>query len=231
MLKLRQPLRGIFGMHWAAMPDEAPYPTELVAVFDRPPLQEHIFLVERVVIALVQVSGGRLDGRQLPQLEGAYAREQHPWVVGRMDRNTDFVIVIFPVKLLLIKDVEPGSAGGLDGALLDGPGNGLADYVTLLAVVRDAPERQRIERIDAFDDNVDRLQAAHPFNLPQAELDLGQARLFLLQPEPSFGLLEAKHAADLLGRQVFQQELGNLLQREAHGFERQDAVQAGKLVE
>src|SRR5512144_1787493 len=125
MLQLRQVLRRIDVVHRAAMPDKAPHRAELVAVFNGPALQEHVFLVERVVIALMQVGCRRLYRRQFAQLEGSHAGERHLRAVCGWDWNADFVVVILPVKLLLVKDVEPGSTGGLDRTALDGRGDGL----------------------------------------------------------------------------------------------------------
>jgi hypothetical protein len=199
-------------MPGAAMVAETPQAAEVIAVLHRPPLQEQILLVERVVVALMQVNRRRLYGGYLTQREEAAIAKRDSRCMGRSDRHDHLGVEVLAAKLLLVENDCGYIAGPRDRSLADRFFDGPGDDLAFLSRLERPAQCQRGKGFNALDDDIQCVCYILQFKLAQAELYLREPGLFLAHTLSQLSLFEPVHAPNLFGGEVVEQELANLFQ-------------------
>ena len=84
-------------------------------------------------------------------------------------------------------------------------------------------------RRNGLHDDVETLRRAFPVDLSDAQFDMAQPRLLLVQGTFELGALQHQHAAQVGRRDLVFQQRADLLQRQAELLQREDAVEPGQL--
>ena len=140
--------------------------------------------------------------------------ERYYWIMRCCDRKRYLSIEIVPVKLVFVKDIDTRT-DYLNFSLAARLLNRSTDFAhaAILPRWKVTAQRQRVDRLNPFDDNIQRLQSVLHLNLAQAKFDLGEALLLLADALLRFGMFQPIHAANFFRRKILAQQLGDFFER------------------